>query len=283
MATRYDSTTVASPRPRAREMAFLVVGCTGAILGACGNDAPAPAAASLNALSTSATPSAPVVVVPRRAPDLVPERTAVGGYEVLAFRVVLARARIVIADSAMSTDLGALLVKTGGSLVVNGGFFTPDTRPEGLAVSEGQELSAKSLELGGGVVAILGGRARLFAAEDDVPLERLDFAIQCRPRLVVGGAQHVKKDDGRKAERTALCLRDSGAVLEVVIARSSAPGRGPTLSAWSRLLAARGCEGALNLDGGPSTGAAWREGSAVESVAPRVGIRHAIVVTLPRG
>ena len=132
-------------------------------------------------------------------------------------------------------------------------------------------MSAMSLELGGGVVTVARGHAQLFAVEDYVAPSGIDFAVQCRPRLVVGSAQHVKQDDGREAERTALCLRDAGSTLEVVIARGAAPGAGPTLSAWSALLAARGCEGALNLDGGPSTGAAWREGGAIKTLPPRAG------------
>lgn len=249
-----------------------------ALLGGCGGEASAP---SPPAAETTSAQAAPAAAAPARpGPDLAPERTAGEDHEVIAFHVALDRARVTIADVAMSTDLESVLAKTGGSLAVNAGFFEVDTLPEGLAVSEGRELSAKSLVLGGGVVAIAGRRARLFAVEEYAPPEGLDFAVQCRPRLVVGGAQHVKKDDGRAAERTALCLRDGGARLDVVLARGPSRGDGPTLSAWSALLAARGCEGALNLDGGPSTGAAWREGGSIRSSPPREGIRHAIVVTL---
>ncbi len=250
--------------------------CAAALLVACGGEAPAP---SPQAVTTSASVAAPPRAAPR--PDLAPERSRAGEHDVLAFRVRLPEARVTLVDVAMSRDLAGALARAGGSLAVNGGFFEVDTLPEGLAVSEGRELSAKSLDLGGGVVAIAAGRASLFAVEDYAPPPGLDFAVQCRPRLVVSGARHVKKDDGREAERTALCLRDGGATLEVVIARGEAAGSGPTLSAWSALLAARGCEGALNLDGGPSTGAAWIEGGAVKSSPPREGIRHAIVITLP--
>lgn len=244
-----------------------------AVLGGCGGEASAPSPPP--AETTSASAASAAAAPARPGPDLAPERTAGEDYEVIAFHVALDRARVTIADVAMSRDLESVLAKTGGSLAVNAGFFEVDTLPEGLAVSEGRELSAKSLVLGGGVVAIAGRRARLFAVEEYAPPEGLDFAVQCRPRLVVGGAQHVKKDDGRAAERTALCLRDGGARLDVVLARG-----GLTLSALSALLAARGCEGALNLDGGPSTGAAWREGGSIRSSPPREGIRHAIVVTL---
>jgi hypothetical protein len=44
------------------------------------------------------------------------------------------------------------------------------------------------------------------------------------------------------------------------------------------MLVSRGCEGALNLDGGPSTGVAWREGGKIHALAPRGPLRHAIAV-----
>lgn len=248
--------------------------CAIGLLASCGNDPTVP-----NGAAVTTTFSPPPVATPHHAPVLVPERTTTEGYEVLAFRVDLHRAKLTIADLAMSIALEGVLSRTGGSLAVNGGFFTPDTRPEGLAVSEGRELSEKNPLLGGGVLTVAHGHGQLFAVEDYAAPDGLDFAIQCRPRLVVGGVQHVKKDDGREAERTALCLRD-GSTLEVVIAHGEVPGHGPTLSAWSGLLTARGCQDALNLDGGPSTGAAWREGGTIKGVPPRAGIRHAIVVAM---
>jgi hypothetical protein len=84
------------------------------------------------------------------------------------------------------------------------------------------------------------------------------------------------RDDGQRAERTALCLRDDGRTIDVVIAKS--PEGGPSLFALARYLARTGCDDALNLDGGPSTGAAWREGDSVRVEAPRGAIRHAVVV-----
>ncbi len=52
---------------------------------------------------------------------------------------------------------------------------------------------------------------------------------------------------------------------------------GPSLYALGRFLAQRGCENALNLDGGPSTGVAYREGDEVKLVPPRAGVRQVLV------
>ncbi|MBX3208563.1 MAG: phosphodiester glycosidase family protein [Labilithrix sp.] len=183
-----------------------------------------------------------------------------------------------IEDAAMTTALDAVLERSGADLVVNGGFFDPEGKPVGLAISEGAVLSRLGKNLSGGVLASDGARAELFAAEGFVLPEGAKFAIQCRPRLVVAGDANVKSDDGKRAERTALCTRDAGRVIDVVIVRGSDDGEspGPSLFALARHLADAGCESALNLDGGPSTGVAWREADGVKLLAPRGPVRHVV-------
>ncbi len=203
------------------------------------------------------------------------------GFRLLVFAVRVAGARLRVLDLGMTRDLSRALEETSASLVVNGGFFDPAQRPEGLVISAGATLSARSDTLGGGVLAITGGRGALAAAEGFVAPPEAYFAIQARPRLVVDGASGIAKDDGRAAERTALCLRDEGRTLEVVVARGDAAGRGPTLALLADMLVRRGCSGALNLDGGPSTGVAWREDGKPHALSPRGPLRHAIAVWVP--
>jgi uncharacterized protein YigE (DUF2233 family) len=206
-------------------------------------------------------------------------------YPVTSWRMDLTSTDVTVEDVQMTTDLGTVLGRTHGDLAVNAGFFDTEGRPLGLVVSGGARLSPLGKKLSGGVLTIDGGRARLFEAESFDPASSPRFAIQCRPRLVVGGQPNVRSDDGQRAERTALCLRDAGRTLEVLLVRDAEGG--PSLYALGRFLAERGCEDALNLDGGPSTGAAWRErmstdaavggGPEVRVVAPRRPIRQAIV------
>jgi exopolysaccharide biosynthesis protein len=92
----------------------------------------------------------------------------------------------------------------------------------------------------------------------------------------------VRSDDGHRAERTALCVRDAGRTV-VVIAEPRAGSRGPSLFALAQYLAAgdQRCEDALNLDGGPSTGVAYRGGEAAMSMKvmpPRGPLRYALVM-----
>jgi exopolysaccharide biosynthesis protein len=52
--------------------------------------------------------------------------------------------------------------------------------------------------------------------------------------------------------------------------------RGPTLAELGDWLAAEGCSEALNLDGGPSTAAAFRDGDRVSKIGAGVGLPYAI-------
>ena len=210
-------------------------------------------------------------------------------YRVRTWSFPLARYELRIEDAAMTTALDAILGKSDAELVVNGGFFGADNKPVGLAMSNGAVLSRLSKQMSGGVLASDGARAQLYPAElyqfDDAEAGTEagasvshTFAIQCKPRLVVGRAPNIKTDDGKRAERTALCLRDGGEVIDVVVVRGSEDGEspGPSLFALARHLFRVGCENALNLDGGPSTGVAWHEDGGVQLLAPRAPIRHAI-------
>ncbi len=205
-------------------------------------------------------------------------------HEVAAWSFALADHELAIEDVGMGRALDALLEsRRDAVLVVNGGFFDPEGRALGLALSNGTLLSKLARAASGGVVTFDGTRARLHETETFAMPEGTRFAIQCRPRLVVAGVPNVKRDDGKRSERTALCLRDGGATLDVVLVKAAAENAaevpGPSLYALARGLAARGCEDALNLDGGPSTGVAARmpDGGATREL-PRGPVRHAIVV-----
>jgi len=190
----------------------------------------------------------------------------------------LADVSLAIADAGMSRALDTILVRTHAELVVNGAFFDERGAPRGLAIDHGKILSPYVSTMSGGVFHVDGDRGVLDATEGfAVPTPPPSFAVQCRPRLVVRGKVNIRSDDGQRAERTALCLRHDGHTLDVVLAGHGS-GSGPSLLALARDLAASGCDEALNLDGGPSTGAAFWDGATPELLAPRGPVRHAIVV-----
>lgn len=182
-----------------------------------------------------------------------------------------------IDDVHLSTRLEDVRRRRSAAVVVNGGFFDTRGEPIGLAISRGETLSRFSPTLSGGVFWIRDSRAHVSATEGYAETN-VDFAVQCRPRLVVASRSNIRSDDGRRAARTALCLRDAGREVELVVALPSEEDAGPTLSELAADLVAAGCEDALNLDGGPSTGWADAADAGPFFHAPAAPVRHAIVV-----
>ena len=144
-------------------------------------------------------------------------------------------------------------------------------------MSRGVRRSRFSRPLSGGVLEVTGAEAAVLETESYDAARAPELAVQCRPRLVVGGKANVRRDDGKRAERTAVCLRDRGRTLAFVIAKDAE--RGPSLYALGRYLEAKGCSDALSLDGGPSTGAAFFGPRGREELALRGPIQQAIVVS----
>ena len=176
-----------------------------------------------------------------------------------ALRLVRVQGRTPLADLAASSQASTFL------LAVNAGFFDAELRPVGLASSDGRELAAFDATLGGGVLWTSNGVAHLTAAEE-FHQETFDFALPARPRLVVQGRNNIKRDDGIRAARTALCLRRGGR--EVIVMRRAEAGAGPSLHSFALELVGKGCEEALNLDGGPSAAWASAEGMWLEPHTP---------------
>jgi uncharacterized protein YigE (DUF2233 family) len=183
-----------------------------------------------------------------------------------------------IHDAKMTRDFSDLLDSTGATLIQNAGFFDEEGKALGLAISDGQVLSRPSPNHGG-IFAVTGGVATLYAAEDyPLPKNPSGFAVQCLPRLVVHGAVNASiKNDGKKAERSAICA-DAKGNLRFVLSFGKGAGDGPTLKEFAELLLGKGCDQALNLDGGPSAGLAYREGENKVVHPPRGPVRHIIVV-----
>ena len=170
---------------------------------------------------------------------------------------------------------------------VNGGYFEPDFKPSGLLIEDGRIVSDWQERGGSGALVVRGGRASL-ANEPPADSTSVELAVQCGPRLVEpGGVLGMKGDDGKRAERTAACIRRGGRELNFVIAAGPDVGSaGPTLYQFAQWLVAplspgepSGCEAALNLDGGPSTGVVARRFSRQEAVAPRGPVPWALVAT----
>jgi uncharacterized protein YigE (DUF2233 family) len=228
-----------------------------------------------------------------------PTEASFPGMHTLRRKFDLAQTEVRLRDVHMSRDFAELLESEHAELVINGGFFGTQDEPLGFAMSDGRVLSPLRPSLTGGVLLVDHDRATQVASEDFTnPMHPAGFGIQCRPRLVVRSHVNVRSDDGKRAERTALCISDQGRSLEVAIVRGPTIGDGPSLLDLARYLQSTGCEEALALDGGPSSGYAQRrqpepraldsahagEASATQAytgrppfTSPRGAVRHVVV------
>jgi hypothetical protein len=194
---------------------------------------------------------------------LVDERSDAEGqkHEWIVTRIDLRQHRLQV--RALGASPFERLRGDGGLLVgVNGGFFDPNLQASGLLLSDGSLLARERSGGGSGVLAVANGRARLLKRGEALPAGT-DFSVQCGPRLIeAGGAIGIRSDDGQRAARTAACIRDAGRELDLVVTlHKGRRGAGPgllQLAQWLTEPLARGepsgCDAALNLDGGPSTG-----------------------------
>jgi uncharacterized protein YigE (DUF2233 family) len=206
----------------------------------------------------------------------------------LVARLDLDKVRLAV-RGAQGMKLEALASEPDIALAVNGGFFDPSWQPSGLLVSEGKTVTPWREGGGSGALVVQARRATMVSAPP-ADVTPADLVVQCGPRLVeTRGKSGIRKSDGKRAERTAVCIRDGGRELNVVVATARAPadgtGDGPTLFELARWLVApltpsdkTGCDVALNLDGGPSTGVVGRSLPRPDWVIPRGPVPWAIAV-----
>ena len=97
-------------------------------------------------------------------------------------------------------------------VVVNGGFFDENSRPLGLVVGDGKEMSPLR-KVDQGLFLISMGKPVIQHTRDPLP-SGVDTALQSGPRLVVDGrALQLKPQVSR---RTSICLPGDGTVMLVV-------------------------------------------------------------------
>jgi uncharacterized protein YigE (DUF2233 family) len=176
-------------------------------------------------------------------------------------RVDLSRSRLRI-RAVESRNLADVLGDPSLALAVNAGFFDRDLSASGLLISEGAKLAETRRGGGSGILIVRDSRAELLGRDDALPA-KLDFAVQCGPRLIErDGSVGIHRNDEKRAARTVACVRDAGRQLDLIVAFTpERRGDGPTLFELAQRLSMplaagdkSGCEAALNLDGGPSTG-----------------------------
>jgi hypothetical protein len=213
---------------------------------------------------------------PARLHSLLVVPTAHGSARIHRFRLPLAGLRVSYVDLEYKLPLADAL--GDADLVVNGGYWgwIDEQRRTliGLLVVAGKPLSPLRQTLKGGVLSVHRGRANIVASHGYVAPPGADLAVQCRPRLIVDRAVVPELNATARAARTGVCVREGGTTLGIYVTDPEEPGA--TLEAFAHWLLADGCDNALNLDGGPSTAAAFREQGTVVRLGPGERLPYAL-------
>jgi uncharacterized protein YigE (DUF2233 family) len=133
----------------------------------------------------------------------------------------------------------------------NGGYFEQDLRPSGLLIDQGRQAAAPNSGSGLVIFGSNGEPMRLVRYRDrpERP-DSLQSALQVWPFLVEpGGGDGIRRDDQKRARRSALGLDESGRGILLAVVDD-----GVSLHRLMEIARALGAIVAVNLDGGPSTG-----------------------------
>ncbi|WP_246657206.1 phosphodiester glycosidase family protein [Methylocystis sp. B8] len=154
------------------------------------------------------------------------------------------------------------LASKGKTLVfaMNAGMYAEDRTPVGLFIENGRLLNPANTHAGpgnfhmkpNGVFWIEGGRAGVTETARILKShQRVDFATQSGPMLVIGGRVHPRiHEDGMSEKfRNGVCVQDGH------IVRFAISNRPVTFFEFARLFRDRlHCRDALFLDGGSASG-----------------------------
>ncbi len=139
---------------------------------------------------------------------------------------------------------------------INGGYFHPDYRPLGLAVSGGKEIHGfEKAKLLSGVLAVRGGRIELVRSGAFKPGKDVQEALQAGPWLLEDGKAVPGLNSARKARRSIVATDGKGHWAIMATGPLSLAEAGE-VSAIAGLPGDWSIRDALNLDGGSST-ALW--------------------------
>ncbi len=204
----------------------------------------------------TATPTAWQTV----APGL--EYTRLGGFTefpdgyIQAFRIDLNHYNFAIGITKRANDLNFnladLMHAQKAVLATNGGFFTPELKPLGLRVSQGQQLSPLRSTTWWSVFFIAANRAQIVNWKNYQENPAVNFAIQAGPRLLINRAIPQLKPD--IDFRTALGINQAGQII-LLATENLLLATGDLAQIMRRSTAEGGldCVDAINLDGGNST------------------------------
>jgi Phosphodiester glycosidase len=160
----------------------------------------------------------------------------------------------------------------------NGGYFEQDLRPSGLLLDQGRQAAPPNS--GSGLIVFGHGRdpMRLVRYRDRSDLaDSIASALQLWPFLIEpGGAPGIRRDDQKRAHRSAVGLDAAGRGLLLAVIDD-----GVSLYRLMGIARDLGAVVAANLDGGPSTGFGLSVGRAWSSPSQTL-VSNALILRASR-
>lgn len=132
-------------------------------------------------------------------------------------------------------------------LVINGGFFTPQTKPLGLRLDKGKIHNKVKAISWWAIFYIQNKKPYIVPYQTFRHKRNIELAIQAGPRLLVNG--QIPKLKAGLAQRTALAITKDKKLL-IITSQNAALS---TTELATLLKEKLNCQDALNLDGGSST------------------------------
>lgn len=216
-------------------------------------------------------------------------RNSTYGIELRAWTFAAKEFNIAVVEqkAALGSSAADHLVDNGNLLAIGGGFFNKDQdnrlSPAGILVTGGVVRNGVNGGQSGALVIDWRGNVDIVWAKDLGTLSNYAHVVQSGPLLVEdNGKMGIYKDDFDRLNRTVVCLTNDRIVFVDVHGQRN---KGLSLYQLASVLSARsedgglGCRRALNLDGGPSAQAAYRDGSKVNYIPGLWKSQNALVVS----
>lgn len=190
-----------------------------------------------------------------------------------------------VVDQEVRSQAGSLeaaMQKLGATAGCNGGYFTPEFAPLGLAIAQGKRSGAfQKSSLLGGVLVVRKGAPRLVWRDEFVEQSGTTELLQAGPRLVHESRPVVGLDAGKRRPRTFVLTDGEGrwamgtcdhASLAELAGMLATPGIVPEMKVRR----------ALNLDGGRSSALWFRRADGSTSYDREMVTVRNFVAVVPR-
>ena len=188
--------------------------------------------------------------------------------------------RVLDQNSSGNRSIGEAMRKSGALAGCNGGYFSPDFRPVGLQISNGNRTGRleRSSPLLTGSVVVKKGRSYLLWRDEFQNVDGISDAIQAGPRIVIDNSR-VKGLENAKSRPRTFVVTDNRGHLGIGTCRSVTLAELSEILASSRIIREMKVDRALNLDGGGSSGFWWRDDRNTEHYdRERVTVRNFLAV-----